>query len=52
MVILKDQYHKFDDYFGVYCSNEFQRFIEANELTGMELRENLASYETQISTRM
>ena len=42
----------FDDYFGVYCSNEFQRFIEANELTGMELRENLASYETQISTRM
>ena len=42
----------FDDYFGVYCSNEFQRLIEANELTGTELRENLASYETQISTRM
>ncbi|MEK9713406.1 MAG: hypothetical protein VW258_12660 [Thalassolituus sp.] len=42
----------FDDYFGLYCSNEFQRLIEANELTGMELRENLAIYETQISTGM
>ncbi|WP_297532929.1 hypothetical protein [Thalassolituus sp.] len=42
----------FDDYFGLYCSNEFQRLIEANALTGMELIENLASYETQINTRM
>ena len=42
----------FDDYFGIYCSNEFQSFIEANELAGMELRENLALYETQISTGM
>lgn len=42
----------FDDYFGLYCSNEFHRLIEVYELTGTELRENLASYETQISTRM
>lgn len=42
----------FDDYFGVYCSNEFQRLIEANDLTGIELRENLASDGTQIVTGM
>ncbi|SIS63998.1 hypothetical protein SAMN05421686_10346 [Thalassolituus maritimus] len=42
----------FDDYFGLYCSNEFQRFIKANELTGLEMRENLASNEAQINTRM
>ena len=42
----------FDEYFGLYCSNEFQRFIKANELTGLEMREDLASDEAQINTRV
>jgi sulfite reductase alpha subunit-like flavoprotein len=42
----------FDDYFGVYCSNEFQRLIEANELTGLGLRKARASHGVEIVTRM
>jgi hypothetical protein len=42
----------FDDYFGLYCSNEFLRLIEVYELTGLGFGENLTTYETLHYTRV